>query len=333
MVTRRGNRSNMRRGSRHAWTVCALATALAVSACNKSSPASKKKDGPKPVAVVNGEVISVADFKLELQRARAEAGDGEVPMDVIKKRVLDDLTEKTLILQQAKARSITVGQDQVERAFLRLRSEYPGTHFDDLLAKERLSAADLKTRLQTQLTIEKLFSDEVFPQVQITDDEVQRYYSEQASEFEQPERVRAVQIVVKTKEEAQKVREEVKKKPNSFAEQAKRTSIAPEGKKGGDLGYFGKDSGMPEVFDTCFKLPLNQVSEVTPSPYGFHIFKVVDRKSAAKRPFAEVKASISAKLLRERRAKAQEDYLAALKAKAQVKIDEPALAAVTLSTT
>jgi peptidyl-prolyl cis-trans isomerase C len=280
------------------------------------------------VAVVNGEPISSADFQRELALARAEGGEGNAPIDLLRKRVLDELVSRTLLLQQARARSVTVGPDQVERAFLRLRSEYPGTHFDDLLAQQRLSAADLKARLREQLTVEKLFNDEVFPQVQVADEEVQRYFAEHPSEFEQPERVRVQQIVVKTREEAIKVREEIRRKPQSFAEVARRASIGPEGKTGGDLGYFGRDSGMPEVFDVCFRLGLNVISEVTPSPYGFHIFKVVERKPASKRTLDQVRGSISQKLLREKRARAQEEYLALLRAKAQIRIDEAAVAAV-----
>ena len=302
--------------------------ALAAASCRCDRGQSKARPVPNAVAVVNGEPISSADLQRELWLARAEGGEGNAPIDLLRKRVLDDLVARALLLQQARTRSVAVGQDQVERAFLRLRSEYPGTHFDDLLAQQRLSAADLKARLRDQLTVEKLFNDEVFPQVQVGDEEVQRYFAEHPSEFEQPERVRVQQIVVKTREEALKIREELRKKPQSFAEVARRASIGPEGKVGGDLGYFGKGSGMPEVFDVCFRLGLNVISEVTPSPYGFHIFKVLDKKAASKRTLDQVRGSVSQKLLREKRARAQEDYLARLRSKAQVQIDEAAVAAV-----
>jgi peptidyl-prolyl cis-trans isomerase C len=300
----------------------------ALAACQSEGPAARKNE-PPPVALVNGAPITVSTFQQELTRAKSDTGDGEVPLDTLRKRVLDDVVERTLLLQEARSRSVAVGQDQVERAFLRVRSEYPGTHFDDMLAQERLSAADLKTRLRDQLVVEKLFQDEVFASLQVTEDEQQRYYNEHAAEFEEPERVRVLQVVSRTKEEAQKVRDEARRKPSAFSEIAKRHSIAPEGRSGGDLGYFGKGSGMPEVFDVCFKMPLNQVSEVTPSPYGFHVFKVVDRKSPSKRPFVSAKEEIVAKLLREKRAKAQTDYVGNLKSKAQVKVDDKALATVT----
>ncbi|HEU4383106.1 MAG TPA: peptidyl-prolyl cis-trans isomerase [Anaeromyxobacteraceae bacterium] len=302
--------------------------ALAASGCRCGEDKSRGRPPPPSVAMVNGEPVSTAAFQRELQHARSESGEGQAPLDLLRQRVLEEMVSRALLLQQARARGVTVEQEQVERAFLGVRSEYPGTHFDDLLAQQRLSAAELKQRLREQLTLEKLFQDEVFPQVRVEEPEVQRYYGEHEGEFDQPERVRVLQVVVKTREEALKVRDEIRRAPQKFGDVARRASISPEGKNGGDLGYFGRDAGMPEVFDACFRLPLNAVSDVVPSPYGFHVFKVVDRKPASRRTLPQARAEIFQKLLRERRARAQEDYLAGLRARAQIRVDETALAAV-----
>lgn len=283
--------------------------------------------GSRPIAVVNGEPISADDLLLELREARPGQGEGQG--DIPRRRILDELVDRALLLQEARARSIVVGQDQVERAFLRVRAEYPGTHFDDLLAQERLSQAGLKNRLKEQLTIERLFESEVFPQIQVVDAEIERYYADHPEEFQEPERVRVQQIVVATRDEAIQLRERLRRNPQTFAEVARKSSIGPEGKGGGDLGYIGRGAGFPEVFDACFTMPLNVISDVTPSPYGFHIFRVVDRKGAQRRTLEQARAEIGDKLTREKRAGAQEEYLQLLRKRAKVQIDEKALAAVT----
>lgn len=283
----------------------------------------------RAVAVVNGEAISADVLAHELRDARAGASEGEGQGDVLRRRVLDELVDRTLLLQEARARSIVVGQDQVERAFLRVRAEYPGTHFDDLLAQERLSQTELKSRLKEQLTVEHLFEQEVFPQVQVVGADVERYYADHAPEFQEPERVRVSQIVVATRDEALQIRDKLRKNPKTFAEVAKKSSIAPEGKNGGDLGFIGRGAGFPEVFDACFGMPLNVISDVTPSPYGFHLFKVVEKKGAQKRTLEQAKAEIAQKLSRERRARAQEDYLKTLRQRAKIQIDDKVLASVT----
>ncbi len=305
------------------------AAALAVGGARCGGGSKDAASAARAVAVVNGETVSAEVLAHELRDARAGAGESEGQGDVLRRRVLDELVDRTLLLQEARARSIVVGQDQVERAFLRIRSEYPGTHFDDLLAQERLSQTELKSRLKEQLTIERLFDQEVFSQVQVVDADVERYYADHAGEFQEPERVRVMQIVVATRDEALQLREKLRRNPQTFADVARKSSIAPEGKHGGDLGYIGRGAGFPEVFDACFALPLNVVSEVTPSPYGFHLFKVVDKKSAQKRPLEQAKPEISQKLQRERRARAQEDYVRTLRQRARVQIDEKVLASVT----
>jgi peptidyl-prolyl cis-trans isomerase C len=164
--------------------------------------------------------------------------------------------------------------------------------------------------------------------VQVGDAEVEAWYAGHAREMDEPERVHALQIVVRTREEAIRVREEVRRKPQAFADVARRASIGPEGKSGGDLGWFGRGQGMPEVFDACFRLAPGAVSEVIPSPFGFHVFKVVEKRPASHRSLADARPAIQQRLLREKRARAQEDYVAALRSRASIEIDKAAVAAV-----
>jgi peptidyl-prolyl cis-trans isomerase C len=283
--------------------------------------------GPHPVAVVNGEAVTAEALALELRQIRA-GGEGEPVTEPLRKRVLDDLVDRALLLQQARARSIAVGQDQVERAFLRVRGEYPGTYFDDLLARERLSQAELKARLKEQLTVERLFHDEVFPRVVVAPAEVERWYAEHPTETQEPDRVRVLQVVVSSRDEAVLLRDKLRRDPSRFAEVARASSIGPEGKNGGELGWIGRGTGFPEVFDVCFSLPLNSISDVVPSPYGFHVFRVVERKGASRRTLEQARGEIGERLLRERRARAQDEYLAALRGRATIQVDQSALSAV-----
>lgn len=284
----------------------------------------------RPVAVVNGEPLGAEALRRELALDRPGAADvkAEPPTPELRRRVLDGAVDRLLLLQQARARQLTATPEQVDRALLRLRAEYPGTHFDDLLAQEKISAAELSARLRDQLTLDRLLAEEVFPRLSVSDEELRRWYDEHAAEYDTPEQVRVRQVVVRTREEGVRVRDELRRKPQAFAEVARRASIAPEARSGGDLGFFGKGSGMPEVFDACFTLPLQKVSDVVPSPYGFHVFQVTERRPASRRPFAEVAPALREKLLRERRSRAQEEYVAALRQKAQITVDQKLLDAL-----
>jgi peptidyl-prolyl cis-trans isomerase C len=302
--------------------------ALGLAACGRCGATREvAPPAPPPVAVVNGEPIPPADLARELRETGA--GETQGPLDAVKRRILDDLVARALLLQEARARSVVVGQDQVEREFLRKRAEYPGTHFDDLLAERRLSQAELKARLKDQLVMERLLEQEAFPNVTVTDSEVAQWYAGHAAEFDEPESVRVSQIVVASRDEATQLREKLRRSPQTFAEVAKKSSIAPEARSGGDLGFIGRGAGFPEVFDVTFSMPLNVISEVTPSPYGFHLFKVTERRPAGRRTLEQAGAEIHDKLLREKRTRAQEEYLDVLRKRARIDLNEKALAAVT----
>jgi parvulin-like peptidyl-prolyl isomerase len=85
---------------------------------------------------------------------------------------------------------------------------------------------------------------------------------------------------------------------------------------------------MPEVFDVTFRMSPGSISDVVPSPFGFHVFQVVEKKPASHRTLEEARPAITARLEREKRARAQEEYVAALRSRAKVQIDTAAVASV-----
>jgi foldase protein PrsA len=64
------------------------------------------------------------------------------------------------------------------------------------------------------------------------------------------------------------------KKGEKFADIAKELSLDPgSGKRGGDLGYFGRGK-MVKPFETAaFKLAVGEISEPIKTEYGYHIIK------------------------------------------------------------
>lgn len=284
----------------------------------------------RPVALVDGEPISPAALARDITETLfpgAEAADGGLDGSA-RRRFLDGAIDRVLLVREARRRSVVASPEDVDRALERLHDEYPGPHFAELLARQQLDEPGLRARLLEQLTVEKLLVEIGAPQARVSDEDVERYYREHPQEFDAPAQVHALQIVVRTREEAVQARDELRRRPGAFAEVARRVSVAPEAQQGGDLGWFGKGSGMPEVFDRCFGLPLDTISEVTPSPYGFHLFKVVARRPARHRPLTEVASAIREELLREQRARAQDDFVGELRKRATVVIDEAALNAV-----
>ncbi len=87
-------------------------------------------------------------------------------------------------------------------------------------------------------------------------------------------KVRASHLLVDTKEEAEKIRQEILD-GKDFAEAAK-VSKCPSKHKGGDLGFFSKGQMVPEFEKTAFELPLGEVSEPVQTDFGWHLIKVTE---------------------------------------------------------
>ena len=98
---------------------------------------------------------------------------------------------------------------------------------------------------------------------------------------------------------------------------------------GGDLGFFTKGLLPPAFDEAMFRLAPGSTSEVVSTEYGYHLFRVLEKKPARKRELVEVRASIEQRLLSRLRTEAQRQYTEGLKAKADVKVNGDSLQAAT----
>lgn len=87
-----------------------------------------------------------------------------------------------------------------------------------------------------------------------------------------PDKVRCAHILVKTQTEAKNVQDRLAK-GEAFADIAKQVSLCPSGKKGGDLGKFGRGQMVKEFEVAAFKLEKGQTSEPVKTQFGYHIIK------------------------------------------------------------
>jgi parvulin-like peptidyl-prolyl isomerase len=87
-----------------------------------------------------------------------------------------------------------------------------------------------------------------------------------------PDKVHCAHILVKTEQEAKTVLERLNK-GGKFANIAMEISLCPSGKKGGDLGTFGRGKMVKEFEVGAFALEKGQVSGLVKTKYGYHIIK------------------------------------------------------------
>lgn len=99
---------------------------------------------------------------------------------------------------------------------------------------------------------------------------------------------------------------------------------------GGDLGYFARGS-LPKEFDeACFNLKKGEISPVVKSDYGYHIFKLLDRKPAGKKALAEVAPQIQQLLFEEKLKKKYDTWIKKVQASVTVIFHKDILDNITL---
>jgi len=104
-----------------------------------------------------------------------------------------------------------------------------------------------------------------------------------------------------------------------------RVSLSPEGKRGGDLGFFSKGDMPKEFEDVVFDLPLQTISGVVKTVYGYHVFRVEEKRSAMDLRFSEVKDQIINKLKREKGDMEFRTWMKELKQKTRIEVREELL--------
>lgn len=293
-----------------------------------------KKDtiDPSILAMVNGEVISRAEFEKELQRnlSLMDPLEPRSPEQVepVRRALLDELIDRTLLLQAAREHNVSVTPEEVDLRVLRVSADYPAEGFDEALAHGQLSRAELKRKTAALVTVEKLFDQHVYPRVAVTEEEIRAHFEANKAAFAQPEQVRAAQIVVKSLDEARRI-QTLLRQGKKFPDLARKFSLSADAKVGGDLGFFARGV-MPPAFDeVAFKLAVGQVSDVVTTDYGFHLFKVLEKMPAQQRELAEVRREVEQKLLKLKRAEAERAYVDRLRKAATLTLNEPALQSIT----
>ena len=83
-------------------------------------------------------------------------------------------------------------------------------------------------------------------------------------------------ILVKTEKEAQSLKQKLAKGAD-FAQLAKKFSVCPSKKKGGDLGEFRRGQMVKAFDDVVFKRPILKVHGPIKTKFGFHLIHTIYR--------------------------------------------------------
>lgn len=183
-----------------------------------------------------------------------------------KRELLRNIVRERLVLEKAYAANI----DKTEEVKQQM----------EFIKRKLIGQAYLKSILDTILP----------------ESDIKKEYNALAEKFKGKQEIHARHILVETEEEAKEIAKQLKD-GGDFAAMAKEKSADKgSGMNGGDLGFFTKESMVPEFAEAAFKMKKGETSAPVKTDFGWHIIRVEDKRDLKAPAYNDVKENIKNKL-------------------------------------
>ena len=276
-------------------------SALFLASCSHKPPANV-------AAEVNGHAITLAELDKTYQ-SNAQQAEGASEDQIMAQKIdlLSSMIIQEIMLQRAEKLGLAAVDADVEGEIAKMRAPYTKEEFEKQLSGQHMTLDDLKAKVRSKLTVDKLVNKEITSKITITDGDISSFYNANKASFNPPEpTIHMAQILVtpfpdpnvrNLKNSKAQNEKEAKAKIEGIAGQlrqgvdfgtlAQNLSEDPNSApNGGDMGFVREsdlDRANPELRKMVVSLPQGGVSPVIPTPEGFRILKVISREPAGQR--------------------------------------------------
>lgn len=304
---------------------------LPMAAVAQGTPTQPVGQDTAVFAVVNGKQLSVPDYdKLARETFRNKFYHGSPPEAEVQqmlREVGQSMIDRILLAEEVDNKKISPDQASVENEIAKYEKQYANSAMwaqqrGDVLPKLR-AHLEAKSRLDV---LEKQVKN-----VGASDDELRAYYAANKSLFTEPEKRKVSIILLRVEpsspseawkqrtEEARLLLEEIRKGA-AFEAVAKEKSDDRSKDKGGDLGYLHRGMLSESIETELDKLKTGETGGPVASLEGVVLFRLDATTISTLSPFETVKSRARELFLREKSAKAWQNYLVELRSRAKVTI-------------
>lgn len=265
------------------------------------------------VAVINGEPYTLSNVS---SFAKARAG-GSFPtgslqqINAADREVLEQFITNKLMEAEVREAGIRITDDDVDRYVdqVKKNNRLSDQDFITAIGREGLTLAGYKASVKTEMEKSEIIERQVKRKVNITDEDVERYYKLNSKNYRANRRARLRHVLLSLSEKAPaeqvhsvttRARELHKKilSGEDFAAVAREHSEGAGANSGGDIGWVNKGTLIAGLEEVAFeKLKPGQVSEPFRTSMGLHIVKLEAREDGAVAPLATVAPKIKEELL------------------------------------
>jgi len=292
------------------------------------------------IARVNNEIITLTEYQKARQTAEDDAKQEcqgrctpeQLQTDIAdrQKNTLRDLIDQSLLVQRAKDMGVNVKPDVIKQLDqIRRQNKLDSIEaLEKAVTSEGMNWEDFQSNIENHLLTQRVIGNEVGSHINITDDEITKYYEAHKSEFVRPEQVALREIEVSTQGKKPEELPDLKKKAETalkriqdgedFAEIAKRFSDSSTKEQGGFLGIYKRGELAKELEDKVFSMKKNELTEVMETKQGYLVLQVLEHYDEGQQSLAKVKSEINEKLYSERLEPSMREYLKTLREQSYV---------------
>ena len=247
------------------------------------------------VAIVNDDVITQYELndhiKLVVNQLNKQ-GTPLPPQDVLQKQLLERLINDRVQLQYAKETGVRVDDTQLEKTLERIAegNKMSLQAMREALESEGVNFNRFREEIRAEIIMTRLKEREVDNKIVVTDSEIANYLKSQEALAGKEDEYNLAHIMVLVPEQASPEQIKAKraraeqalaqiKNGADFAQIAVGYSDAGDALQGGVLGW--RPAGrLPTIFlEALRSMQTGEVSPVLRSANGFHIFKLLDKRS------------------------------------------------------
>ena len=265
------------------------------------------------IASINGRPLFQDQFERFLSLVPSEPGEEDLLIAERRVRFRAFVMEQ-LLLQEAENKEIVVDEALVRQQLA------------SWLSEGQQVTPGLDERVRSFLKIQKFIKQEIKDQIEIGNQEMQRYYRQHSDDYKADDEYHVLEILVEDRERAEEIREQLNfGDVRTFKSTAQSYSLGLTSQAGGDLGTF-KRGQLPENFEeVIFNLKAGEISTVFHSPEGYHIFMMEEWIPRHAQKFHEVQEAIFEKLVDEKERVALDDYMKQLLQTASIEVHDRTL--------
>lgn len=280
------------------------------------------------VAQVNGETITLLELQARVVNFLGMFQDikieelPEAQLEQAKRQVLDQMVNDILLRLEAEKYGIEVTDREIKNHIDRIISEnnLSRKEFENHLQNEGLTLDVYKKQTRDSILRQRILSLMVRRKVLVTADEIQSYYDDNISQFQEDKKVHLKVIVMPDLESASRIRNQVSRGELSFDRAAAEFSQGPNSGQGGDLGVVDWKRLAPEWRQALEGLEPGDLSQAFEVRGTGAVLKLLEMKAGGVAPLSQVEEKIREKLFNDKLDRRFDEYIKGLQERAVIDI-------------